>query len=237
MSDGPTPAVLSLDRPPRAGSNGQRWPFGCFRRGRCSHSADRSEPRRQIHQQFSLMVTLRRSNQGFTAGRAGHGTRSSCARAPADGNHPPPPEGSDPLHPKSRPGHSRTSAILTLSFVGLSLEKRTRPVPVIWQTCSQSWTSLLMLVSGLAWIKPTYCIIIAATVEFTPTYRGERKAKGVGEMPQVVLCQYCKERVEKDQQAYVVIFKGSATAPESIAHEECYKKRRQSSGGQIAPAW
>ena len=44
-------------------------------------------------------------------------------------------------------------------------------------------------------------------------------------MPEVTLCRYCKQSVNKDTDQYVVIEKGSDRVPESLAHVVCEQKR------------
>jgi len=58
-------------------------------------------------------------------------------------------------------------------------------------------------------------------------------------MPQVELCFHCRERIDKEQQPYVVISKGTATVPEKVAHAECFKNSRQKSSqpGRVTPHW
>jgi hypothetical protein len=44
-------------------------------------------------------------------------------------------------------------------------------------------------------------------------------------MPEVTLCKYCKQSINKEADQYVVIEKGSERLPESLAHVACEQKR------------
>ena len=44
-------------------------------------------------------------------------------------------------------------------------------------------------------------------------------------MPEVTVCRYCKQSINKDTDQYVVIEKGSDRLPESLAHLACEQKR------------
>jgi hypothetical protein len=45
-------------------------------------------------------------------------------------------------------------------------------------------------------------------------------------MPEVILCRYCKQSINKEADQYVVIEKGSDKRPEALAHAACEQKIR-----------
>jgi hypothetical protein len=44
-------------------------------------------------------------------------------------------------------------------------------------------------------------------------------------MPEVILCRYCKQSINKETDAYVVIRKAEDAHPEELAHVACEQKR------------
>jgi len=44
-------------------------------------------------------------------------------------------------------------------------------------------------------------------------------------MPEVVLCKYCKQPINKESDEYIVIEKGTDRLPEALAHVTCEQKR------------
>jgi hypothetical protein len=46
-------------------------------------------------------------------------------------------------------------------------------------------------------------------------------------MPEVILCRYCKQPINKETDAYVVIRKAADSHPEALAHVACEQKRPQ----------
>jgi hypothetical protein len=53
-----------------------------------------------------------------------------------------------------------------------------------------------------------------------------RKHSDLGDlkMPEVILCRYCKQSINKESDKYVVIEKGSDRRPETLAHAACEQK-------------
>jgi hypothetical protein len=44
-------------------------------------------------------------------------------------------------------------------------------------------------------------------------------------MPEVILCRYCKQPINKETDVYVVIRKAADSHPEVLAHIACEQKR------------
>lgn len=44
-------------------------------------------------------------------------------------------------------------------------------------------------------------------------------------MPEVKLCRYCKQPVDKEADKYIIVDKGTDRHPEVLAHVECEQKR------------
>jgi len=49
-------------------------------------------------------------------------------------------------------------------------------------------------------------------------------------MPEVILCRYCKQSINKESDQYVVIEKGSDRRPETLAHVACEQKNPNAFG-------
>jgi hypothetical protein len=49
-------------------------------------------------------------------------------------------------------------------------------------------------------------------------------------MPEVILCRYCKQSINKEADQYVVIEKGSDRRPETLAHVACEQKNPNAFG-------
>jgi hypothetical protein len=46
-------------------------------------------------------------------------------------------------------------------------------------------------------------------------------------MPEVILCRYCKQPINKETDLYVVLRKAADSHPEALAHVACEQKRPQ----------
>ena len=44
-------------------------------------------------------------------------------------------------------------------------------------------------------------------------------------MPEVVICKYCRQSVNKENDLYVILRKGTDRYPEALAHLACEQKR------------
>jgi hypothetical protein len=44
-------------------------------------------------------------------------------------------------------------------------------------------------------------------------------------MPEVILCRYCKQLLNKETDSYVVLERGTDREPEALAHVACVQKR------------
>jgi hypothetical protein len=56
--------------------------------------------------------------------------------------------------------------------------------------------------------------------------------EGVSVMPEVTLCRYCKQPINKDADAYVIVRRAVERFPEVLAHVECEQKRPTSYGAE-----
>ena len=54
---------------------------------------------------------------------------------------------------------------------------------------------------------------------------GKPHIKGaIDKTPEIILCKYCKQSINKETDQYVVIQKGTDRYPESLAHVACEQK-------------
>jgi hypothetical protein len=44
-------------------------------------------------------------------------------------------------------------------------------------------------------------------------------------MPEIILCKYCKQPINKESDEYIVIEKGTDRLPEALGHVTCEQKR------------
>jgi hypothetical protein len=49
-------------------------------------------------------------------------------------------------------------------------------------------------------------------------------------MPEIILCRYCKQPINKETDGYVLVRNGTQRYPEELAHVPCEQKRPTSFG-------